>query len=219
MDKEFFRKVIKLIKIAIPSWKSPEVGHLVLMTVMLCARTYLSIKLAAINGNIVKTIVDRDFALFVHRCIFLMLFSIPASTVNSSLDYLSKKIALLYRSRISNYFNEHYLNKMIYYQMINLDERIKNPDQILTQDIDKWAQSLSVLYSNFSKPLLDIILFSRKLAMYVGWQGPAASFGWYFLSGVIIKYTSPAFGKLAAIEQSLEGDYRAGHSTLLNHAE
>jgi len=36
---------------------------------------------------------------------------------------------------------------------------------------------------------------------------------------VIIKYTSPAFGKLAAIEQSLEGDYRAGHSTLLNHAE
>ena len=73
MDKEFFRKVIKLIKIAIPSWKSPEVGHLVLMTVMLCARTYLSIKLAAINGNIVKTIVDRDFASFVHRCIFLEL--------------------------------------------------------------------------------------------------------------------------------------------------
>lgn len=55
--------------------------------------------------------------------------------------------------------------------------------------------------------------------MYVGWQGPAASFGWYFLSGVIIKYVSPAFGKLAAIEQSLEGDYRAGHSALLNHAE
>jgi len=43
--------------------------------------------------------------------------------------------------------------------------------------------------------------------MYVGWQGPAASFGWYFLSGVIIKYVSPAFGKLAAIEQTLEGDY------------
>ena len=103
--------------------------------------------------------------------------------------------------------------------MINLDERIKNPDQILTQDIDKWSQSLSVLYSNFSKPLLDIILFSWKLAMYVGWQGPAASFGWYFLSGVIIKFVSPAFGKLAAIEQSLEGDYRAGHSTLLNHSE
>lgn len=134
--------------------------HLIALTVMLSLRTYFSIKLAAINGNIVKTIVDRDMNSFVKRCIFLMLFSIPASTVNSSLEYLSKKIHLLYRARISQYFNEHYLNKMIYYQMINLDERIKNPDQILTQDIDKWAQSLSVLYSNFSKPLLDIILFS-----------------------------------------------------------
>lgn len=98
-----------------------------------------------------------------------MLFSIPASTVNSSLEYLNKKISLLYWARMSKYFNENYLNKMIYYQMINLDEWIKNPDQILTQDIDKWAQSLSILYSNFSKPLLDIILFSWKLAMYVGW--------------------------------------------------
>ena len=89
----------------------------------------------------------------------------------------------------------------------------------MTQDIDKWSSSLSNLYSNFSKPLLDIVLFSKKLAELVGWQGPAASIGWYFLSGVVIKYISPAFGKLTAIEQSLEGSYRALHSELINHSE
>jgi ATP-binding cassette, subfamily D (ALD), member 3 len=149
----------------------------------------------------------------------MMAFSVPSSTVNSSLDYLNRRIALLYRTNLVEYFNQHYLNKMVYYQICNLDERIKNPDQILTQDIDKWAQSLSNLYSNFSKPLLDIILFSKKLADLVGWQGPAASIGWYTLSGFVIKYISPAFGKMTAIEQTLEGDYRALHSELINHSE
>lgn len=136
---QFIRRVIKLIKIVIPSWKSKEVLHLVALTIMLCLWTYLSIKLAAMNGGIVKTIVDWDFPNFVKGCIFMMAFSIPSSTVNSSLDYLNRRIALLYRTNLVEYFNKQYLNKMVFYQICNLDERIKNPDQILTQDIDKWS--------------------------------------------------------------------------------
>jgi hypothetical protein len=93
---QFFKRVLKLIKIVIPSWKSQEALHLLVLTVFLCIRTYLSILLAAINGGIVKTIVDQDFKSFVKRCIFMMAFSVPSSTVNSTLDYMNKKIALLY---------------------------------------------------------------------------------------------------------------------------
>ena len=88
---------------------------------------------------------------------------------------------------------------MIYYQLGNLDSRVTNPDQRLTSDIEKWANSLSTIYSNFTKPTLDIILFSRKLAELVGWQGPLAVVAWYFLSGIVIRFVSPAFGKLTAI--------------------
>jgi ATP-binding cassette, subfamily D (ALD), member 3 len=87
---------------------------------------------------------------------------------------------------------------MFYYKICNLDSRIGNPDQRLTQDLDKWAQSLAALYLNFTKPVLDIILFSRKLAELVGWEGPGMIFAWYFISGVIIRFISPAFGKLTA---------------------
>jgi len=44
-------------------------------------------------------------------------------------------------------------------------------------------------------------------------------FGWYFLSGIIIRFISPPFGKLTAIEQKLEGEYRAKHNDLINHSE
>jgi ATP-binding cassette subfamily D (ALD) protein 3 len=128
-------------------------------------------------------------------------------------------LTLLFRKRLTDHFNAKYLDKMIYYQICNLDNRIKNPDQRLTQDVEKWANSLSNLYSNFSKPLLDIILFSKKLAELVGWEGPGMMIAWYLVSGVFIRFITPTFGKLIARQQDLEGEFRSCHSDLLNHSE
>lgn len=68
---------------------------------------------------------------------------------------------------------------MMFYHVGTIDARIQNPDQRLTQDLDKWANSLSTMYSNLSKPILDIVLFSRKLSNTLGWQGPAYILGYY----------------------------------------
>ncbi len=53
----------------------------------------------------------------------------------------------------------------------------------------------------------------------MGWGGPLITFGWYLFAASIIKFVSPPFGKLTAIEQKLEGEYRSKHSDLLNHSE
>ena len=44
-------------------------------------------------------------------------------------------------------------------------------------------------------------------------------FGWYAISAVIIKMISPPFGRLTAVEQKLEGEYRSLHTELLGHSE
>jgi ATP-binding cassette subfamily D (ALD) protein 3 len=72
---------------------------------------------------------------------------------------------------------------------------------------------------NLTKPILDIYLFSKKLSEIVGWQGPALTLGWYFISGFLLRAITPAFGKLVAIEQRLEGEYRSQHLDLLSHSE
>ena len=46
-----------------------------------------------------------------------------------------------------------YCSGATYYKMTNLDNRIQNPDQVLTQDVDKLCESLVDLYSNLSKVL------------------------------------------------------------------
>jgi ATP-binding cassette subfamily D (ALD) protein 3 len=139
--------------------------------------------------------------------------------VNSYLEFLIKRIAIHFRKRLTHYFHERYIKDMIFYQISNLDCRVANPDQRLTVDIEKWAMSLSSLYSNFSKPLLDIVLFSRRLAELVGWEGPGMVFVLYIFNVFVLRFISPPFGKLTAMEQRFEGEFRGCHTDLVHHAE
>ena len=81
-----YKKIMQLVRIAIPSLYCKETAHIGALTLMLCIRTFLSIYLAAINGGIVKTIVDRDLSLFIKRVSQLTLVYIPHGVLDSSVN-------------------------------------------------------------------------------------------------------------------------------------
>ena len=97
-----------------------------------------------------------------------------------SLYFLSFNIFLsFYLSRFS--FN---INKVVsvdnrgftYYKLNNLDNRIANVDQLLTTDVDKFCETVTDLYSNVTKPLLDIILYVYRLTVGLGGKVSAQPF-------------------------------------------
>lgn len=69
VDAIFFSRIKKLVKIVIPSWTSPEVLDLLLLTLFLIVRTFLSVYLATVNGRIVQAIIDKDLNVFIQRVI------------------------------------------------------------------------------------------------------------------------------------------------------
>jgi hypothetical protein len=73
--------------VAIPSATGKEAKYLFVLTLLLVARTQLSIWLADVNGKVVKAIVERDFSKFSYRILNLFMFALPSSAVNSGLDY------------------------------------------------------------------------------------------------------------------------------------
>jgi ATP-binding cassette subfamily D (ALD) protein 3 len=54
VDKVFFERIWEMIKIVVPNWYSKEAFDLYLLSLFLVARTFLSIYIARINGDIVK---------------------------------------------------------------------------------------------------------------------------------------------------------------------
>ena len=164
-------------------------------------RTQMSILLASVNGRMVSAIVHGNFQSFLVRIAMLFSFSIPSSAINAGLEYFKQLLACSFRTRLTKYFHDQYLKKMYYYKICNLDSRITNPDQRLTTDAEKWSSSLASLYLNISKPLLDMVMFSKKLSETMSWDGPLYVYAWYSICALTLRFVSPKFGKFTAIEQ------------------
>eukprot|EP01084_Bolivina_argentea_P227551 384309_1 len=219
VNRQFITDLKVLLNIAIPSLWSKEVLYMLILAFFLVVRTILSIRIADVNGTIVKAIVRRKFWRFVMRIATLGSIAIPASFVNSWLSYYTNRLALQYRTRLVHDFHDSYCSEMMYYKVSNIDSRIENADQAMTETLTLWGRSLSELYTNLTKPLLDIVLFSNKLAELMGWGGPGMVMAYYAISMFLIRIISPPFGTLAAITQNLEGNFRSSHHRIIAHSE
>ncbi|KAF8933649.1 ATP-binding cassette sub- D member 3 [Podila verticillata] len=220
VDKHFVEQLKKLLPICIPGFASKEAGLLAALATILIARTWLDIWFSGFNGTVVKAIVSRDRKKFIAKAIIefgMMMW--PMSIVNNSLKFTISALALSFRERLTKFAHNQYLDGITFYKISNIDNRIQNADQLLTQDIDKFADNLSHLYSDIAKPLVDIVLFAYKLGEAIGGEAPFYMIGYFFLSGLALRAVSPPFGKYTAIEQKLEGDFRFTHSRIIAHSE
>jgi len=201
VDKNFFKNVARLLKICFPKLISREIFGISFLLVSMVSRTFLSIYMAEVTSNIVKMIVKKDFSSFLSLVLVLGALSLPGAFLNSGIEYMQKQLSLYFRENLCTNLQNKMLENKSYYKLTNLDSRIRNPDQVFTSDIEKFSNSLSSLFINFTKPLLDVIFFFKKLSETIGYTGPLMLIGWYIGSGVIMRFITPPFGQLAAIEQ------------------
>lgn len=75
----------------------------------------------------------------------------------------------------------------------NLDDRVKNPDQMITHDIQKFSNSLAAIYANLAKPILDVILYNYQLSQNVGAEGLVLLTVFIQLSAALCKHSCILF--------------------------
>eukprot|EP01125_Pyxidicula_operculata_P009128 TRINITY_DN3026_c0_g1_i1.p1 TRINITY_DN3026_c0_g1~~TRINITY_DN3026_c0_g1_i1.p1 ORF type:complete len:717 (-),score=129.43 TRINITY_DN3026_c0_g1_i1:118-2268(-) len=232
INKDFYKEIRKLINILIPSFKSKEFLILSLHTAFLVSRTFISIQVANLDGSLVKSIVEKDLSSFLWNLSKWLGLAIPATYVNSMIRYLEKQLAVAFRTKLVGHMYELYMKNETYYRVENMDSRIKNADQSLTQDAASFCDHLAHIHSQISKPILDIILMSLQLIMLnrkgnekVGGSnggpvvGTILGLSTVWITGKLLKALSPPFGKLTALEAQYEGELRASHSRLITHSE
>lgn len=102
--------------------------------------------------------------------------AIPATYTNSMLTYLQNKLAIAFRTRLTEKLHADYLKGMTFYKVGNLDDRIRNADQCISRDVDRFCHATAELYSNLTKPVLDMILYNLRLASNLGSNGVVSLF-------------------------------------------
>uniref|UniRef100_A0A8D1N6Y6 ATP-binding cassette sub-family D member 3 n=1 Tax=Sus scrofa TaxID=9823 RepID=A0A8D1N6Y6_PIG len=219
VDKVFFLRLTRILKIMIPRTFCKETGYLILIAIMLVSRTYCDVWMIQ-NGTLIESgIIGRSRKDF-KKYLFNFIAAMPLiSLVNNFLKFGLNELKLCFRIRLTKYLYEEYLQAFTYYKMGNLDNRIANPDQLLTQDVEKFCNSVVDLYSNLSKPFLDIVLYIFKLTSAIGAQGPASMMAYLLVSGLFLTRLRRPIGKMTITEQKYEGEYRYVNSRLITNSE
>ncbi|EAU39129.1 hypothetical protein ATEG_00483 [Aspergillus terreus NIH2624] len=219
VNREFFRNLLRLLKIVIPGWNSKELRLLFGHSVFLVLRTLLSLYVAELDGRLVSNLVRGRGKDFLLGLVWWMIVAVPATFTNSMLSYHQCRLALSYRKRLTDHIHEKYLNNMTFYAISALDDRIKNPDQLITVDVSRFSDSLAELYSNLAKPVLDMAIYNYSLSKNVGGEGLFIMSLLVQLSANVMRALTPPFGKYVADEARLEGEFRFLHSRLIDYSE
>lgn len=221
---KFLNQMNVLFRILIPTLWHKNSILLTLQIGFLVMRTWLSLFVAKLDGQIVKDIIAGRGKRFLLDLAIWFLIAIPASYTNSAIKLLQRKLSLNFRVNLTRYIHDIYLDKKLSFYKLMFDTKasssvIKNIDNSISNDITRFCDATCSVFANIAKPVIDLIFFSVYLRDNLGSFGVAGIFFNYFVTGYILRRYTPPLGKLASASSAADGDYYSYHLNLINNNE
>ncbi|XP_042846044.1 lysosomal cobalamin transporter ABCD4 isoform X2 [Panthera tigris] len=113
------------------------------------------------------------------------------------------------------------LNSMgrVYYTLNVLRDDVDNPDQRISQDVERFCRQLSSMASKLIISPFTLLYYTYQCFQSTGWLGPMSIFGYFILGTVVNKMLmGPIVAKLVQ-QEKLEGDFRFKHMQIRVNAE
>ncbi|GJE86404.1 ATP-binding cassette sub-family D member 1 [Phanerochaete sordida] len=212
LDKTFLSQLRAILRIAFRSWHSKESLILFTHSFFLVLRTVLSVGVARLDGRLVRDIVSADGRGFLKGLGLWFALAIPSTYTNTMIHHLQAKLSLRLRTKLTRYTHDLYLAGApdLRYYRAGPEGGLDGAAQYLTSDIAAFCDAFAQVYGNVLKPSLDLLLFTSQLSRTLGVRGTLLLFLNYYATVKVLRAVTPAFGRLAAVEARLEGEYRAG---------
>ncbi|VDO53521.1 unnamed protein product, partial [Haemonchus placei] len=178
-------------------------------------------KTGTMTGQFYKELLRRDEAAFWNTLILATAVYAAQCLLLGGVAFFSWCLYLCFRKNLVTSLHDLYYENNVYYTINSIeDQGIDNPDQRITQDVEKMCEVLAVKLA----PSLLIAPFVIAYYTFKTWQ-TAGGFGvaliyLYFMVGAALNRVliSP-LTKWAARVEKAEGDFRFKHVSVRNHAE
>lgn len=218
LDGRFFRRLIPLLRICVPGIFTLEFGGVFALTSLLLLRTKLTLLMARTIGQNGRLLVEKKTKEFLFGVADIALLSIPGTVINVLVQYCKSMLQQRFRDNLQGALQSEYLRGNNAY-VIATQNGLDNPDHRIAEDSKVFCNELTDLFQSVLKPLLDVVTLSMALSKTGGYGAPGLLGSYYVLVGTLMATALPNFAGLVATSQEKEGNLRATHSQLVQHAE
>ncbi|XP_048163679.1 lysosomal cobalamin transporter ABCD4 isoform X2 [Corvus hawaiiensis] len=219
LDGLFLRRFLRLLAVLFPGWPSPSaLMFLTLLGVALLEQLVIY-QVGVIPSQYYEVLGNKDFSGFKTLTAIAVTLIIVNSTLKSFDQFICNMMYINWRKSLTEYLHSCYFQGQVYYSLHVLREDIDNPDQRISQDVERFCRQLSSMASKLVISPFTLAYYTYQCFHSTGWLGPVSIFGYFVIGTMVNKVLmSPIVSKLVQ-QEKLEGDFRFKHMQIRVNAE
>eukprot|EP01041_Mallomonas_annulata_P001687 gene1687-3264_t len=160
------------------------------------------------------SISSKNYELFIACLVKSIVIITIVSILKSLQTFSSEGCALLWRERLVHTLHNIYFNSNAAYSMIhgvNNHGVLENPDQRMTQDVDKLTITMAkILLKVLTIPGI-IIYYTYYLWKNFGWVAPVSCYVYFFVGAAVSSVCMRSIVNLTYVQEAAEGGLRYRH--------
>ncbi|XP_064920026.1 lysosomal cobalamin transporter ABCD4 isoform X4 [Columba livia] len=219
LDGLFVRRFLRLQAVLFPGWPSPAALMFLTLLCVALLEQLVIYQVGVIPSQYYEVLGNKDFPGFRTLTALALTLIVVNSTLKSFDQFICNMMYVSWRKSLTEYLHSCYFQGQVYYSLHVLHEDIDNPDQRISQDVERFCRQLSSMASKLIISPFTLAYYTYQCFHSTGWLGPVSIFG-YFIIGTIVNkiLMSPIVSKLVQ-QEKLEGDFRFKHMQIRVNAE
>ncbi|KAK3867197.1 hypothetical protein Pcinc_027314 [Petrolisthes cinctipes] len=218
-DLLMFRRLWYIVRLIFPGFCSLPSVLFLLLLILCFLEQFLAYHMGLVPSKYYSVFGARDRQAFITLTFKVLGIIVGIACVKSVKMYVDRCLYLSWRQLLCRALHRLYFAGINYYTLNVLESTVDNPDQRMTQDVDRLCNMLaSITTSVIISPFL-ISYYTYKTYVGTGWLGVTSVYVFFLVGTVANKLVMSPIVKFVMKQERCEGDFRFRHMRVRVDAE
>uniref|UniRef100_A0A673M8Q1 ATP-binding cassette sub-family D member 4-like n=1 Tax=Sinocyclocheilus rhinocerous TaxID=307959 RepID=A0A673M8Q1_9TELE len=196
----------------------------VLLSVFVQCFCFISVQLVIYQVGLIpsqfyEVLSEKNYGKLKNLVLFAVMLILINSTLKSLDQYISSLLYVSWRKSLTEELHSTYFNGHVYYTLNVLCKDIDNPDQRISQDVERLCKQMSTMASRLLISPFTVTYYTYQCFNSAGWIGFVSIFGYFVVGSIINKILIGPIVSMLVEQEKLEGDFRFKHMQIRVNAE
>ncbi|XP_051867136.1 ATP-binding cassette sub-family D member 4 isoform X2 [Pristis pectinata] len=166
-----------------------------------------------------KVLGSKDLVGFRELTSIAICLIVANSLLKSFDQYISNLMYVRWRQSLTHNLHQSYFRRKVYYSLNVLHGGLDNPDQRISQDVERFCRGMSTMATNLIISPFTLSYYTYQCFYSTGWLGPVTIFIYFLIGSMVNKVLMGPIVPTLVQQEKLEGDFRFKHMQIRVNAE